>query len=97
MHRTPLLADAADVHSNNSNSPDHIALPVELHRHQSMASLRSRRDPLYQGMRSRRARRVIDKTGDRNVAIENIPQRSWLFLKDFVTTLVSAFFWNKCN
>lgn len=58
-----------------------------------MASLRSRRDPHYQGVRSRRARRVIDKMGERNINFLNIPHRSWLFMKDFVTTLVSE--WEK--
>lgn len=67
---------------------DDIALPIELHRYQSMQSLRHRRDPHYQGIRSRRAKRVIDKGGERNVGFLNIPERSWRFFKDFVTTLV---------
>ena len=65
-----------------------LTFPVELHRHQSMQSLRHRRDPHYQGMRSRRAKRVVDKSGERNVGFLHIPHRSWRFFKDFVTTLV---------
>lgn len=57
-----------------------------------MASLRSRHDPHYQGVRSRRARRVIDKSGERNINFTNIPHRSMLFLKDFVTTVVRRSF-----
>lgn len=56
-----------------------------------MQSLRHLRDPHYQGIRSRKARRVIDKSGDRNVTSTNIPERSWRFLKDFVNTLVRIF------
>ena len=59
-----------------------------MHRYQSMQSLRHRRDPHFQGNRSRKPRRVIDKTGERNIDFINIPQRGWRFFKDFVTTLV---------
>lgn len=83
----------ADIRSDDSVQADHstsdFALPVVLHRYQSMQSLRHRRDPNYNGMRSRRAKRVIDKTGERNVGFLNIPERSWRFFKDFFTTLVS--------
>lgn len=54
-----------------------------------MQSLRNRRDPHYQGIRTRRSRRVIEKSGDRNVGFLHIPERSRRFFKDFVTTLVS--------
>lgn len=85
----------ADIRSDDSvqaaddRSTSDFALPVVLHRYQSMQSLRHRRDPNYNGMRSRRAKRVIDKTGERNVGFLNIPERSWRFFKDFFTTLVS--------
>lgn len=53
-----------------------------------MQSLRHRRDPHYQGNRIRKAKRVIDKSGERNIEFVNIPERGWRFFKDFVTTLV---------
>lgn len=65
-----------------------VVFPIELHRHQSMQSLRHRRDPHYQGNRIRKAKRVIDKSGERNIEFVNIPERGWRFFKDFVTTLV---------
>lgn len=65
-----------------------VAFPVEFQRHQSMQSLRHRRDPHFQGNRMRKARRVIDKSGDRNIEFVNIPERGMRFFKDFVTTLV---------
>ncbi|XP_059620073.1 ATP-sensitive inward rectifier potassium channel 1 [Phlebotomus argentipes] len=63
-------------------------LPVALVRRPSMQSLRQRRDPLYQGTRSRRTKRVIHRNGKTNVTFHNIPQRSARFFKDFVTTLI---------
>lgn len=66
-----------------------MALPIQMERYHSMHSLRSRKDPHFQGNRSRKSRRVIDKAGERNIEYLNIPQRSWIFLKDFVNTLVS--------
>lgn len=65
-----------------------VVFPIELHRHQSMQSLRHRRDPHYQGNRIRKAKRVIDKSGEHNIEFVNIPERGWRFFKDFVTTLV---------
>lgn len=53
-----------------------------------MQNLRNRRDPHYQGNRHRRAKRVIDKSGERNVGFLHIPERSRRFLRDFVTTFV---------
>lgn len=55
-----------------------------------MHSLRNRRDPHYQGVRTRRPRRVIDKSGVRNIGFIHIPERSRRFFRDFVTTLVSC-------
>lgn len=66
-----------------------FALPLELHRNPSMQNLRNRRNPHYQGIRHRRAKRVIDKSGERNVGFLHIPERSRRFFKDFVTTFVS--------
>uniref|UniRef100_A0A1B0EUJ5 Kir3 channel protein n=2 Tax=Lutzomyia longipalpis TaxID=7200 RepID=A0A1B0EUJ5_LUTLO len=63
-------------------------LPVELVRKPSMQSLRQRRDPLFQGTRTKRTRRVIHRNGKRNVTLMHIPQRSARFFKDFVTTLI---------
>lgn len=73
---------------NNINVFLESQFPIQVQRYQSMQSLRHLRDPHYQGIRSRKARRVIDKSGDRNVTNTNIPERSWRFLKDFVNTLV---------
>ena len=60
---------------------------------QSDPTLRHRgRDPYYHGVRGRRAKRVVNKTGDQNIGFINIPNRSLRFLQDFVTTLVRVFF-----
>lgn len=65
---------------------------MQIERSQSVQNLRNRRDPHYQGNRAPRAKRVICKTGERNVGVLNIPERSLRFFKDFVTTLVSYTF-----
>ncbi|KAG4079530.1 hypothetical protein HA402_005227 [Bradysia odoriphaga] len=82
--------DVQDIHDNIHDPPDmhDVVFPIEIHRHQSMQSLRHRRDPHYQGNRIRKAKRVIDKSGDRNIEFVNIPERGWRFCKDFVTTLI---------
>lgn len=67
-------------------------LPVEMVRRPSLQSLRIRRDQQYQGIRTPKSRRVVNKGGDRNISVLNIPERSVRFFKDFVTTLVSLNF-----
>lgn len=67
-------------------------LPVEMVRRPSLQSLRIRRDQQYQGIRTPKSRRVVNKGGDRNISVLNIPERSVRFFKDFVTTLVSFCF-----
>lgn len=64
-------------------------LPVTLHKQPSMMNLRARRDQHYQGVRTLKPARVINKAGDRNVDGIHLPHRSARFFKDFVTTLVS--------
>lgn len=56
----------------------------------SMLSLRSRRDPKYQGVRQLRPCRVVNKSGDRNVNGINLPEKSVKFMKDLVNTVVEA-------
>lgn len=41
------------------------------------------------GRRPQKARRVISKTGDRNISFANMPQRSKRYIQDFFTTVVS--------
>lgn len=55
----------------------------------SVRGLRNRHDHQYQGIRSSRQKRVINKTGERNITVLNLPEKSVRFFKDFVTTLVS--------
>lgn len=66
-----------------------MTLPAEFMRRPSMVSMRMKRDQLFQGTRTRRNPRVIYKDGYRNITFRKIPERSMLFFKDFVTTLVS--------
>lgn len=65
-----------------------MTLPVEFMRRPSMVSMRMKRDQLFQGTRARRNPRIIFKDGFRNITFRKIPERSALFFKDFVTTLV---------
>ncbi|KAJ6650043.1 ATP-sensitive inward rectifier potassium channel 8 [Pseudolycoriella hygida] len=80
------IRDIRDMH--DTLELQDVVFPIELHRHQSMQSLRHRRDPHYQGNRVRKSKRVIDKSGERNIEFVNIPERGWRFFKDFVTTLI---------
>lgn len=68
-----------------------LSFPLSLERTRSMQSLRHRHDPYYHGIRSRRPRRVVSKTGERNVGFLHIPERSRRFIKDFVTTFVRLY------
>lgn len=70
-------------------------LPVEMVRRPSLQSLRIRRDQQYQGIRTPKSRRVVNKGGGRNISVLHIPERSVRFFKDFVTTLVSFCFFLK--
>lgn len=65
-----------------------MTLPVEFMRRPSVVSMRMKRDQLFKGKRTRRYPRVIFKDGFRNITFRKIPERSLLFCKDFVTTLV---------
>ncbi|CAO1344729.1 unnamed protein product [Diamesa tonsa] len=65
-----------------------LPLPVTLHKQPSMMNLRARRDQHYQGVRTLKPARVINKAGDRNVDGIHLPHRSARFFKDFLTTLV---------
>ncbi|GAB0090280.1 ATP-sensitive inward rectifier potassium channel 11 isoform X1 [Sergentomyia squamirostris] len=89
----PVEPDQHSIHSDGASDvielegePHH--LPIELVRRPSMQSLRQRRDPLYQGTRMKRTKRVIYRNGKRNVDFFNIPQKSARYFKDFVTTLI---------
>lgn len=44
---------------------------------------------LRNGGRLQRPRRVIGKSGERNINFTNLPQRSKRYIQDFVTTIVS--------
>ena len=66
-----------------------MTLPVEFMRRPSMTQMRMKRDPLFQGTRTRRKPRIIFKDGFRNITFKKIPEQSLLFFKDFVTSLVS--------
>lgn len=65
-----------------------MTLPAEFMRRPSMVSMRMKRDQLFQGTRTRRTPRLIFKDGFMNITFRKIPERSMLFCKDFVTTLV---------
>jgi hypothetical protein len=52
-------------------------------------TLRNRRDQQYQGIRSHKPKRLMNKTGNRNVIVQNLPLR-FKFFKDIVTTMVSG-------
>jgi potassium inwardly-rectifying channel subfamily J, other len=54
-----------------------------------MMCLRNRRDPEFQGNRTLRTARMVNKAGDRNVASVNLPEKSARFIKDIVHTLVN--------
>jgi hypothetical protein len=54
-----------------------------------MLNLRNRRDPQYQGNRTLKAARIVNKAGDRNIASINLPEKSARFIKDIVHTLVN--------
>lgn len=69
-----------------------LQFPVEIHRAESMYSLRNRRDQSHAGNRAIRSKRVIDKAGEEHIDYINIPRRSVRFFKDFVNTLVRIFF-----
>lgn len=83
---------AADQKETNEelNQLTVMTLPVEFMRRPSLASVRLRKDPLFQGNRARRHPRVIFKNGDRNVSFKKIPEKSMLYIRDFVTTLVTV-------
>lgn len=65
-----------------------LPLPLEIRRCESMRSIRSRRSQHYQGFRSRRPKRIIEKSGQQNIGFLNISERSKRFFKDLVTTFV---------
>lgn len=65
-----------------------MTLPVEFMRRPSMVSMRLKRDQLFQGTRTRRNPRIIFKDGFRNITFRKVPERSLLFLRDFVNTLI---------
>lgn len=65
-----------------------MTLPAEFMRRPSMVSMRMKRDPLFQGTRTRRTPRIIFKDGFRNITFKKIPERSMMFFKDIVTSLV---------
>jgi hypothetical protein len=62
--------------------------PVVVEKAPSMLSLRNRRDPQYQGNRTLKTARIVNKAGDRNVDSINLPEKSARFIKDIVHTLV---------
>ncbi|XP_031618737.1 ATP-sensitive inward rectifier potassium channel 11-like [Contarinia nasturtii] len=45
---------------------------------------------LQTGRRPQRPRRVIDKSGERNISFSNLPQRSKRYIQDFVTTIIET-------
>ncbi|XP_037042544.1 ATP-sensitive inward rectifier potassium channel 1-like [Bradysia coprophila] len=47
-------------------------------------------DPSFHGIRSRKAKRIVNKNGDRNVLFTNIPDRATKYFRDVVTTLIDA-------
>jgi hypothetical protein len=51
--------------------------------------LRNRRDPQYSGIRAYKPKRVLQKTGKRNVSFINAPKQ-FQYFKDIVTTIVSV-------
>lgn len=65
-----------------------MTLPAEFMRRPSMVSIRMKRDQLFKGTRTRRNPRVISKNGLRNITFQKIPERTMLFFKDFVTSLI---------
>lgn len=40
------------------------------------------------GRRPQKPRRVISKSGERNISLTNLPQRSKRYILDFITTIV---------
>lgn len=55
-----------------------------------MLNLRNRRDQAFQGVRTLRVPRIINKAGNRNISTINLPEKSARYLKDLVTTLLDA-------
>lgn len=55
-----------------------------------MLSLRNRREPQFQDVRTLKPARIVNKAGDRNSYAVNLPEKSARFIKDIVHTLVIA-------
>lgn len=65
-------------------------LPIMMKKQPSMMSLRNRRAQQYQGMRTLKPARVVNKPGNRNITAINLPEKSRRFMKDLVHTLIEA-------
>lgn len=57
-----------------------------------MLSLRNRREPQFQGVRTLKPARIVNKAGDRNSYAVNLPEKSARFIKDIAHTLVIEIF-----